>query len=725
MPDLLDAALSSSASSERELVIEQTDPTPESAQPLAAALSSTTDASFRPEVIDSAALTDSTFARAVDEFTSAGPAPIVEASSTASSPGTEVPAEATVSGTSDEKFDELEMELSDADVSDAATEQPLSEAEADEILSHSDAGSPPKHDIPKNDNGAPITDAPHAPGSAPPQGNGALPPAGVGAASVVVPTVVTSSANADVFVKSTRPARTGSRFSFWPFGRKRSTSAGSGVPPILSSSSHESEAVIDVTESDPSISITSSSTFDLALAPDSTRTTASPGPASFQASDARDEIAAADLRDSSLTLIEPDTGESDNLEPINIELSDAGSWESPDGIEGLELEPHAGSAAVAALPGPSRGGIDLDDLAEQELAVDELICDYPANAPELELPTDAPLPATDEAVLHVAAPTLEFPPQPTYASPSVEEAAIDVGGALGTHLAAAPIEELAVIEPAPVVVEPSASEFHSAEEIALPVSGAAPIVIETAASAFHPTEEIPLSPPQVAVAAEVDPLLESRLSEAAADNPLSEGVPAVIEPAASAFHPHEEIPLSVPPVTAAPEAFVLTEQISLGVSLSEGLISTTPVGLSIEFASEAETSAGIVDEQAVDEPFFLNEDAANPESSSVPDQLPVVAEGLADGLPFFDIDSSDAPALAVNEAELASVAEATREILADATPLPPPRPAKRVAPPKQPAIPEDFELPPPLEEQVHQVGRRRGRSRGSAVGDSGRRTGFV
>ena len=81
------------------------------------------------------------------------------------------------------------------------------------------------------------------------------------------------------------------------------------------------------------------------------------------------------------------------------------------------------------------------------------------------------------------------------------------------------------------------------------------------------------------------------------------------------------------------------------------------------------------------------------------EQSLLIDEVHVDDLPFLDFDSSDAPPMAVNDAALASVAAATRDILADATPLPRPRPQKPVVPldPEIPLFAHDLELPPPSE----------------------------
>ncbi len=645
-PHLLAASETAGAGPQSGEVIEPTDPTPESAQTLAAELPLAADSAGPSEVIESAAMTDSVFARAVDEFADQGPAPIVE------------------------------------------TAQPISDAEAEEILSgHPDAAGVPTvmtPDAPAA--GAQADSLPHDNGSS------SLPPVG-DAAAVVKPTVVTKSADAAAFVKTIGPKRTGGRFGFWPFGRKRAGDAAPAMPSALASDANELESGVDMTPSAPFISVTRSND-DLTPA-DASTTHSESISANSDVGDFLEVIAPADMLDSSASHAEPNDSESEELEPINIELSEDASWNRPQGIDGLELEPHADNAAAVAISESSPVEMELDDLVQQELPVDEVISDYPADAPDLELSASAPLAQSDEPVLHVAAPALEFPPQTAYEYESSETLypAVDLDAELTTHLAAAPMEELALSEPAPVVVESSASTFHSAEEPALSVSGTPPVVIEAAPGAFHSTEEIPLSTPADGSGpSEADSLLQARLAEVAQPTPLEhQAVPAAIEPDASAFHAHEEIPLSVPPVTGTEEGFAPAGQVSVALPPVDEMIFAALPAEKIEFASESVTSAEIVAEHSVVEPFALNDETDSGGAPSLGAKT-VIDTLSSDDLPFLDLVATDAPALAVNEADLASVAAATREILADATPPPAPRPPKPVLPTP---IVDDFELPPP------------------------------
>jgi pSer/pThr/pTyr-binding forkhead associated (FHA) protein len=703
-------------------VIEPTDPTPESAQTLAHEINLAGDLSSPSETIDSSPLTDSSFARAVEDFTSAEPAPLVELppepaeaiepapplaptepmASSGEIPAAPVATHAPPSAGHEEALDDLVFETFDSDAPTAQSE-PLSEEEAGELLSGAAAASEP----------LPGANGVSAAGKSPGDGNGEPPTVTPPAAPLpVAASTIIAAADAAVVAQTSVAKAASRRIGFWRFGRK----SAEPEAPAPGSGNAESEPAVNITPSDPSISITSSSAIDLDF--DGSISSSPTVSTTSDLGEFPDVVAPAQFLDAPQGEVTSDAELAD-AEAINIELSDAARSDDGSGLEtfdtldGLVLEPDSDAGAAVAAS-DSVDDLELHVLDEQPISVDEVVSELPSARPELELPAAAPLPGIGVAPVHLAVEAIGSAAEAMAESPVENILAIDARvTASEVHLPEAPTESLAASEPAPLMIEPSGSGLESLEEIGLPLAGSPPITLEPAPASFQPREEIPVFVPPIAASqqqflpAEELPLSIVESSEMVTEpreaiTPrISISPPIPAEPGPEAFVSLQTVTELVPPAAVAPEPPMAMEHVpapfesfdaSTFASPVVEPIQTEPIRFSPAPAMPAAVAPGeeTVLPFVMDEPFDLG--TANDWS------LPPVEEFHPDDLPFLELDSSDAPPLAVDAAALASVAAATREILADATPPPkppPPKPAIKIDP-DIPLISEhDLELPPP------------------------------
>jgi pSer/pThr/pTyr-binding forkhead associated (FHA) protein len=687
-------------------VIEPTDPTPESAQTLAAELAASLESSGASEVIESPSLTDSTFARAVTEFSDPSPEPLVESQpqtpSTAEpseasiaaeltkfdvddiaadvSPAPRVPAHkdsaagepelhATTSGATEETVlsdDEvnaiLSAELSDSDSSTNGIEAAAGETVADEMHGSSDNGLPPVV--------APVP--------------GILPVS-------LSPTVASASAAEEVDAGVAPPP--GRRFSFWPFGRKRPGNAppegaeddGSGSLAAGGLESGTDDSGIDATPFDSDISVTSSSTIDLAPAPESnlSGSSSSLAPAS-DVGEFLDDLAPADLLDAAPAHDDSSDSAAGSLEAVNFEPADFGAsggapsatqnWDAFGGDDGLEMEPLSNGTAAAVAPLAPERDIVTDEAFEHPVAMDEVVSDLPEASEALEIAVEEPLPEVYEpAALHVAPePAAPAAAAEELQSPLAAEFLIDdVDLSIETHLPESPAGEIALAEPSPPTRDLPAADVDLPEDISLPLAPAPAAEIEPSPAGFEPTEDRPPSFSE---------------SAAAADQPLI-AAPDVSEMAAGHFQSVEDIAIPIAPsrpTMAETEPFLVTDLAPAGTQVVDVPPLAPALTEPIAFTAEPMAPLEVVSDQPATQPLPWDEiDLELPG----PPLLPALDDSLSDALLPLDFDAAHAPPLAIDDAELASVAAAAREILADATPSPMPRAMQRPPIQKKPKPP--------------------------------------
>jgi pSer/pThr/pTyr-binding forkhead associated (FHA) protein len=443
-------------------VIETTDPTPESAQTLASELPLVPESPDASVVVESASLTDSTFARDVSEFAASSPDPIVESAASTNGHGTpnqtaEVqPVQGSPPAASAETVLTAAEEVAAAKVAPRAARRfnfwPFGRKRAESA-------------------GTSVSDAPATESSAPSESDS---------------WISTSDSEIDLTPSDPSITLTSSSAVDDLSPVPQSNISSSSVPTAPSPASDVGEFLDDIAPADL-----------LDAAP-------SPG----------------DSADSNAANLEAINFEPMDFAPPASSTPSTQGWDESGFDDGLEMEPLSGGTAAAVAPRTPETEILSEETLERPAAVDELFSDLPSEAAGFEVEFDPPpqafvpseelpVPETlehqfsesgDATLPAIAAPEVSETPESHFKA--AEEIAVSVQPA---QPIAAPSEPLILNEAAPAVL-PAVEIAIPTESVTAPIAFASEKLppVEVTTEPLIPWDEIDLESPREALPARED-----------------------------------------------------------------------------------------------------------------------------------------------------------------------------------------------------------------------------